>query len=158
VCGDTDVNAARQQGFEAARDRIAQFLLVMSVARGTLYRPLGNLGVAPDGDIETRRTGYSRSEYNKMFQGMSADAQAVLLAYCDGVNDAINEMVKGMPTIDAPLELKFFRQGVVAGPNNLFGNATVLTQGEGPDPYYVAPASHPTYHSGGFQFTPELAL
>jgi hypothetical protein len=158
VCADNDLNAAREQGFQAAVDRTAQFLLVMSVARGTLHRPLTNLGVSADDDIETRRTGYSRSEYSKMFQSLSADAQAILLAYSDGVNAALNEMMKTVPTIDPPLELLFFQQSAVAGKANLFGNASILTQGEGADPYYVPPSSHPTYHASGFQFTPELAL
>ncbi len=154
VCADTDLNAARQQGFEAARDRIGQFLLVMNVARGTLHRALGNLGVPADDDIETRRMGYSRSEYASMYNHLPAEARDIILAYCEGVNDAIGEMLRQGGTLDAPLELRLFKQ-VFASANNLFGNRDPLTKGEGPDPFYQPPGpSLP----GGFQFTPEIAL
>jgi hypothetical protein len=155
VCADTDVEAAREEGYQAGRDRIAQFLLIMNTARGTLHGHLGNLGVEADGDIEARVTGYSRSELNLMFQRMSASEQAVLLAYCEGVNTAINHMISGI--LPQPLELLFFKQADVATLSNLFGNKDALTQGEGADPYYQNLGA-PGYVQAGFQFTPEMAM
>ena len=78
ICADTDAEAARQQGYEAGRDRMAQFLLVMNTARGTLAGHLALLGVDAEDDIVTRAQGYSRSELNLMFQRMSPSEQAVL--------------------------------------------------------------------------------
>jgi hypothetical protein len=155
VCADTDVEAGREQGYQAGRDRIAQFLLIMNTARGTLHGHLGLLGVTADGDIEARVTGYARSELNLMFQRMSASEQAVLLAYCEGVNTAINDMLTGV--LPQPLELLFFKQTAVASQGNLFGNKDVLTQGEGADPYYQNLGA-PGYVQSGFQFTPEMAM
>jgi hypothetical protein len=157
VCADTDVEAAREQGYQAARDRIAQFLLIMNTARGTLHGHLGNLGVAAAGDIETRRTGYSRNEYATMFQRMSASEQAILLAYCEGVNKALDDMLSPAQLLDEPLEIRFFKQPAVAGRDNLFGNKDELTQGQGADPHYQGLGA-PGYVNSGFQFTPEVAL
>jgi hypothetical protein len=157
ICADTDIEAAREQGYQAARDRAAQFLLIMNTARGTLYGALGNLGVDPDADIETRVTGYSRNELNLMFNRLSASEKTIILAYCEGVNTAINHMLATTPTLDAPLELRFFAQSAVAGKDNLFGNKDVLTQGQGADPYYQGLGA-PGYGPAGFQFTPELVM
>jgi hypothetical protein len=157
VCADTDVNAAREQGFAAFRDRAGQFLLVMNVARGTLHRAIGTLGVSSSGDIETRRTGYSRLEFKQMYDALPADSRAILLAYAEGVNEALNAMVMQNGTLEPPLEVRFFRQADVAGAANLFGNATELTQGEGADPFYDPPGT-PPFLASGFQFTPELSL
>ena len=158
ICADTDAAASRQQGFEDVRDRAGQLLFVANMARGTLHRALGGLGVEIDADVETRKTGYSRDEYNQMFANLPADAKALLLAYCDGVNAALNEMMLPTPTIEPPLELLLFRQSSVAGDANLFGNADELTQGEGLDPYYDAPGGAGAYTASGSQFTPEVAL
>jgi acyl-homoserine lactone acylase PvdQ len=84
ICADTDIEAAREQGYQAGRDRAAQFLLIMNTARGTLHGALGNLGVDAEDDIETRVTGYSRNELNLMFQRLSAPEQAIIVAYCEG--------------------------------------------------------------------------
>jgi len=157
VCADTDIEAAREQGYQAARDRAAQFLLIMNTARGTLHGALGLLGVDADGDIETRVTGYSRNELNLMFNRLSASEQAIIIAYCEGVNKALNEMLAITPLLEEPLELNFFKQPAVAGKDNLFGNKDVLTQGQGADPYYQGLGA-PGYGPAGFQFTPELVM
>jgi hypothetical protein len=157
ICADTDIEAAREQGYQAARDRAAQFLLIMNTARGTLHGALGNLGVDAEDDIETRVTGYSRNELNLMFNRLSAPEQSIIVAYCEGVNKALNDMLAITPTLEAPLELKFFAQTAVANKDNLFGTKDVLTQGEGADPYYQGLGS-PGYTSAGFQFTPELVM
>jgi hypothetical protein len=157
VCADTDIEAAREQGYQAARDRAAQFLLIMNTARGTIHGALGNLGVDADGDIETRITGYSRNELNLMFNRLSSAEQAIIIAYCEGVNKALNDMLATTPTLEAPLELRFFAQPAVANKDNLFGTKDVLTEGQGADPYYQGLGA-PGYGPAGFQFTPELVM
>ncbi len=157
VCADTDLDAARQQGYEAVRDRAVQFLLFMNVARGTLHRALGLLGVDAADDIEVRRSGYSRNELNRMFETLPADGQALITAYADGVNAALGDMLAAPPRLAPPLELTFFRQSAVAGKANLFGNAKALTQGQGLDPNYL-PLGQGPYPTSGFQFTPELTM
>src|SRR5512139_793844 len=119
VCADTDIEAAREQGYQAARDRAAQFLLIMGTARGTLHGALDLLGVKPAGDVETRVTGYSRNELNLMFNRLSSAEQAIIVAYCEGVNKALNDMLAITPTLDAPLEMRFFAQPDVANKYNL---------------------------------------
>ncbi|NQY90608.1 MAG: penicillin acylase family protein [Deltaproteobacteria bacterium] len=158
TCADTDVEAMRELGYEVARDRMVQFLLFSNVGRGTLHGALGLMGIDIDDDIVARRTGYSRLELNLMFERLPLEGQQELLAYMDGVNAAINQMYKPLGDIKAPMSLKFFKQGSVAGPLNIFGNGKVLTQGEGLDPYYEAPGIGATYTSSGSQFTPELAM
>ena len=129
----------------------------MNVARGTLHRPFGVLGYGVDNDIETRRETYSRRELNSMYENMAAEDRALIMAYLEGCNHALHDMLKLGPALSAPLELKLFRQSNVAAPGGLFGTVHVLTEGQGLDPYYQGPGTG-AYPSIGFQLTPELVM
>jgi hypothetical protein len=157
VCADSDADAARQQGYEDVRDRMGQFLLVMRAGRGTLHGAIGLLADFLEDDTITRRQGYSSDELNLMYNRLPADGKAAIDAYLDGANEAIGDMLAITPSLDPPLELKFFAQPAVANKNNIFGNRNELTQGQGADPNYIAPGSGP-YPGGGFQLTPELVM
>ena len=147
VCAETDVEAAREQGYQAGVDRMGQFLFVMNVAHGTMHRAIGSLTSAFfEDDIQVRREQYSQAEIATMFATQSPADRAVLSAYAEGVSDAVNDMLDN--NIPPAFELKFFKQDNIATKTNLFGNQFALTVGGGGDPHY----------SSTTQFTPEIAL
>src|SRR3972149_5922805 len=60
IFADTDVELARENGREIAKDRMAQLVLLARVGRGTLYQAFGALDPSTlNGDIEARRTAYT---------------------------------------------------------------------------------------------------
>ena len=154
IYADTDLELARENGREIAKDRLGQLILISRVARGTLYQAFGALDPSTlDDDLEVRRTGYTSSELNNMFEKNPPDGQALLLAYCTGVNDTIEAIYAG--TLPEPLEVNLLR-GLLGLGDDLFGNATNIS--DQVDPYYRAPGgADPEHPNGGFQFTPELA-
>ena len=154
IYADTDLELARENGREIAKDRLGQLILISRVARGTLYQAFGALDPSTLGDdIQVRREGYTSSELNNMFQKLPEDLQAYILAYCEGVNDTIDDIYAG--TLPEPLEVNLLRTLLGLG-NDLFGNATAIS--DQPDPYYKAPGgADPEHPHGGFQYTPELA-
>jgi hypothetical protein len=154
IYADTDLQLARENGREIAKDRLGQLILISRVARGTLYQAFGALDPSTlDDDIQVRREGYTSSELNNMFQKLPPDLQAYILEYCKGVNDTIDAIYAG--TLPEPLEVNLLRTLLGLG-NDLFGNATTIS--DQPDPYYKAPGgADPERPHGGFQFTPELA-
>ncbi len=157
VCADSDLNAAREQGYEDVRDRMGQFLLVMRAGRGTLQGAIGLLADFLEDDVITRRQGYSSDELNLMYDRLPADGKAAIDAYTDGANEAIGDMLSITPSLDPPLDLKFFAQSAVAGKDNIFGNKNELTTGQLRDPNYIAPGSGP-FPGGGYQLTPEMVM
>ncbi|HYC56302.1 MAG TPA: penicillin acylase family protein [Candidatus Binatia bacterium] len=154
--GDTDLELARENGREIAKDRLGQLILLSRAGRGTLAQAFGLLDpsfVATD--IETRIGGYTSSELNSMFTHLPPATQALLLAYCDGVNDTIDEIYSG--ALDAPIEVSVLRSDLLDLDEDLFGNATDVS--DQVDPYYKAPGgADPQRPSGGYQFTPEMAM
>jgi len=155
IYADTDLELARENGREIAKDRVGQLILITRVARGTLYQAFGALDPSIfDDDLEVRRVGYSSSELNTMFEKLPADFQALILEYCKGVNDTIDAVYAG--TLPEPLEVNLLRTLLGLG-DDLFGNATNIS--DQVDPYYKAPGGgDPEHPNGGFQFTPELAM
>lgn len=90
IFADTDLELARENGREIAKDRLGQMILIGRVARGTLSQAFGALDDgAIDDDIETRRLGYTSSELNRMFEALPSAERDLLLEYCKGVNDTI---------------------------------------------------------------------
>ncbi len=154
IYADTDLELARENGREIAKDRLGQIILISRVARGTLYQAFGALDPSTlENDIQARREGYTSSELNAMFGKLPPDLQAYILEYCKGVNDTIDAIYAG--TLPEPLEVNLLRTLLGLG-NDLFGNAT--TTSDQSDPYYKAPGgADPEHPHGGFQFTPELA-
>ena len=154
IYADTDLELARENGREIAKDRLGQLILISRVARGTLYQAFGALDPSTlDNDIQARREGYTSSELNAMFGKLPPDLQAYILEYCKGANDTIDAIYAG--TLPEPLEVNLLRTLLGLG-NDLFGNATTIS--DQPDPYYKAPGgADPEHPHGGFQFTPELA-
>ena len=154
IYADTDLELARENGRQIAKDRLGQLILISRVARGTLYQAFGALDPSTlDDDIQVRREGYTSSELNGAFQKLPPDLQAYILEYCKGVNDTIDAIYAG--TLPEPLEVNLLRTLLGLG-NDLFGNATTIS--DQPDPYYKAPGgADPEHPHGGFQYTPELA-
>lgn len=151
---ETDVELARENGREIAKDRLAQLILLSRVGRGTLSQAFALLDPGTlDDDIEARTTGYTSSELNGMFERLPARDRAIVLAYCEGVNDTLDAVYAG--ALPEPLEITVLRSlGFEA---DLFGNATNVS--DQVDPYYRAPGgADPERPSGGFQFTPEMAM
>ena len=153
IYADTDLELARQNGREIAKDRLGQIVLISRVARGTLYQAFGLLDPSTfNDDAEVRRSGYTSSELNNMYDKLPADIRALILEYCKGVNDTIEQIYAG--SSPEPAEV-FLLRSLGLG-NDLFGNATNIS--DQVDPYYRAPGgADPERPNGGFQFTPEFA-
>ena len=156
IYADTDLELARENGREIAKDRLGQMILLSRAGRGTLAQAFGLLDPSfVDTDIETRTAGYTSSEFEAMFAALPADAQAFIEAYCDGVNDTIDAIYAG--TLDEPIEVEVLRSPLLGLGLDLFGNATNVSDQVDPD--YRAPGgADPERPDGGYQFTPEMAL
>lgn len=153
IYADTDLELARENGREIAKDRLGQIVLISRVARGTLYQAFGLLDPSTfNDDVEVRRSGYTSSELNSMYDKLPADVRALILAYCEGVNDTIEEIYAG--NLPEPAEI-FLLRSLGLG-SDLFGNATNVS--DQVDPGYLAPGgADPQRPNAGFQFTPEMA-
>jgi hypothetical protein len=154
IYADTDLELARENGREIAKDRLGQLILMTRVARGTLYQAFSQIEPSTFfDDVQVRKEGYTSSELNNMFAKLPPDDQALILEYCKGVNDTIDAIYAG--TLPEPLEVNLFR-GTLGLGNDLFGNATNIS--DQVDPYYRTPGgADPEHPNGGFQFTPEMA-
>ncbi len=154
IYADTDLELARENGRQIARDRLGQIVLISRVARGTLYQAFGVLDASTfDDDAEVRREQYTSAELNDMFAKLPADVRDLVLEYCNGVNDTIEAIYAGSQP--KPLEVSLLQ--LLGLGNDLFGNATNLS--DQVDPYYRAPGgADPDRPNGGYQFTPELAI
>jgi hypothetical protein len=152
IYADTDLELARENGRVIAEDRLGQMILISRVGRGTLSQAFALLDPSTlDDDIETRRTGYTSSELNRMFQRLPANERNLLLEYCKGVNDTIEAIYTGQRP--EPLEVSLLR-GLLGLGDDLFGNKTNVS--DQVDPYYAPPGGE--WPIAGFQFTPELAV
>lgn len=155
IYADTDLELARENGRQIARDRLGQLIMVSRVARGTLAQAFAivNPGTVND-DILVRRTGYTSSELNSMFEKLPASEQAQVLEYARGVNDTIDAIYAG--ALPEPLELRLLRVNLGLRAD-IFGNATNIS--DQVDPYYLPPGgADPERPNAGFQFTPELVM
>ena len=155
IWGDTDLEMARQSGREVARDRLGQLLLISRAGRGSLNQAFGALDPSFGAvDLEARLTGYTSSELNGMYDSMPAFERSLVLEYCKGVNDTIEEIYTNV--LPEPIEVNLLR--AFLGLNaDLFGNATNIS--DQVDPFYLAPGgADPEHPAAGFQFTPEMAM
>ena len=154
IYADTDLELARENGREVAKDRLGQLILLSRVGRGTLFQAFGLLDASTfNDDVEVRGEGYTSSELNNMFAKLPASDQALVLEYCRGVNDTIEAVYAGSQP--EPLEV-FLLRSLGLG-DDLFGNATDVS--DGVDPFYAAPGgADPERPNAGFQFTPELVM
>src|SRR5512134_4088760 len=76
IFADTDLELARENGREIAKDRLAQLLLLARVGRGTLYQAFSSLSADTiESDLEARLTGYTSSELNQMYERLPARAR-----------------------------------------------------------------------------------
>jgi hypothetical protein len=149
----TDVDLARENGREIAKDRLGQLVLLARVGRGTLSEVFAVLDPSTlDDDIVTRQSQYTSRELNTMFAKLRQRERNIVLAYCAGVNDTIEQVYTGASP--EPLEVNALR--FLGFSTNLFGNAFNIS--DQVDPYYKAPADDPEHPTAGFQFTPELAM
>ncbi len=152
IYADTDLELARENGREIAKDRLGQLILMARVGRGTLYQAFALLDASTFyDDLEVRRSGYTSSELNNMFAKLPTDLRTLILEYCKGVNDTIDAIYAG--TLPEPLEIMLFR-GTLGLEADLFGNATNIS--DQVDPYFAAPGGE--WPNAGFQFTPEIAM
>ena len=149
----TDVELARENGREIAKDRLGQLILLARVGRGTLSEVFAPLDPSTlDDDILTRQTQYTSAELNNMFAKLRQRERDILRAYCAGVNDTIERVYSG--DLPEPLEVSILRS--LGFGENLFGNAANIS--DQVDPSYRAPAEDPEHPTSGFQFTPEMAV
>ncbi|MBI5506570.1 MAG: penicillin acylase family protein, partial [Deltaproteobacteria bacterium] len=156
IYGDTDLELARENGREIAKDRMGQLILLARAGRGSLAQAFGLLDSSfVETDKETRLSGYTSSELNRMFDRLSPASRAFILEYCKGVNDTLDDIYAG--SIATPIEVSVLRNGLFALSADLFGNATNVS--DQVDPYYKAPGgADPEHPHSGFQFTPEMAI
>jgi len=152
----TDLELARENGREIAKDRMGQLILLARAGRGSLAQAFGLLDPSfVQSDKETRLAGYTSSELNRMFNRLPPTSRDFVLEYCKGVNDTLDDIYAGI--IDTPIEISVLRNGLFGLSADLFGNASNLS--DQVDPYYEAPGgADPEHPHGGFQFTPEMAM
>src|SRR5262249_47335054 len=130
----TDVELARENGREIAKDRLGQLILLARVGRGTLSEVFAPLDPSTlDDDILARQTQYTSRELNNMFAKLRQRERNILLAYCQGVNDTIERVYTG--DLPEPLEVTILRD--LGFGDNLFGNSTNIS--DQVDPFYRAP-------------------
>jgi hypothetical protein len=155
IYADTDLELARENGKQIARDRLGQLILLARVGRGTLHQAFGVLQPSTlNDDIEARQTGYTSSELNAMWAKLPQRERDLILEYCKGVNDTIEEVYAG--SSPQPLEVNLLVDLLGLG-GDLFGNATNIS--DQVDPLFLPPGgADPARPNGGFQFTPELAV
>jgi hypothetical protein len=148
---DTDLELARENGREIAKDRLGQMMLLARVGRGTLYQAFGLLDPsALDDDIVARRTAYTSSELNNMYAKLPAKDRDYIMEYCRGVNDTLDAVFAG--TSPKPIEVSIL-QTLGLG-LDLFGNKNNVS--DQVDPHYAAPGGQ--WPNSGFQFTPEMVM
>ncbi len=152
---DTDLELVRLTGREIAKDRLVQMILFARSGRGTLYQPFGLLDPSfLQSDINTRRTAYTSSELNNMYAKMPQRERDLILEYCKGVNDTIEDIYAG--SLPEPLEISILKDFLGLGAD-LFGNRTNIS--DQVDPFYLAPGgADPARPNAGFQYTPEVVL
>lgn len=152
IFADTDLELARENGRVIAEDRLGQMILISRVGRGTLSQAFSLLDPSTlDDDVETRRTGYTSSELNRMYQRLPSYERSLVLEYCKGVNDTIEAIYAGQRP--EPIEVTLLRDLLGLG-DDLFGNKTDVS--DQVDPFYTPPGGE--WPTAGFQFTPELAI
>lgn len=153
IYADTDLELARENGRQVAKDRLGQIILLGRVGRGTLAQAFGVLDSSIlNDDIEARLTQYTSSELNKMYDVLPQRLRDLIFEYCKGVNDVIDEVYAG--TSPEPIEVTLLRNTLGLA-DDLFGNATNIS--DQVDPFYLAPGgADPSRPNGGFQFTPEM--
>src|SRR5262245_61040149 len=96
IQADTDAELARENGRQIARDRMAQFILLARVGRGTLYQAFAPLNPATlNSDISARQTGYVSSELNNMYAKLPLRERTMIMEYCKGVNDTLDAIYGG---------------------------------------------------------------
>ncbi len=152
IYADTDLELARENGREIAKDRLAQIILLARAGRGTLFQAFGSLDPGLlNSDIEARLTGYTSSELNGMWSALPEDMRDLVMEYCKGVNDTINGVYANQ--LPEPIEINLLRNTLGLA-DDLFGNKTDVS--DQVDPFYAAPGGE--WPSSGFQFTPEMAM
>jgi hypothetical protein len=152
IYADTNLELARENGREVAKDRLGQLILLARAGRGNLYQAFSLLDPGTlSGDVEARRTQYTSSELNNMYAKLPQTTRDLILEYCKGVNDTIDQVYAG--SSPEPVEVSVLRNVLGLGAD-LFGNATNIS--DQVDPNYLAPGgADPQRPNGGFQFTPE---
>jgi hypothetical protein len=149
---DTDLELARENGREIAKDRLVQMILLSRVGRGNLYQAFGLLDPTTlDDDVEARRTAYTSSELNRMWANLPQRERDAIMDYCKGVNDTIEAIYAG--SLPEPLEINILRNVIGIG-DDLFGNKTNIS--DQLDPNYAPPGG--AWPNAGFQFTPEMVI
>src|SRR4029450_5401217 len=87
IFASSDVELARENGREIAKDRLGQLILLSRVGRGTLYQAFSVLDEDTlDSDLEARATGYTSSELNRMFDRLPEAGRGGILAYRAGAS------------------------------------------------------------------------
>jgi hypothetical protein len=155
IYADTDLELARENGREIAKDRLGQLILLARVGRGTLYQAFGTLDASTlNDDIQARQTAYTSSELNDMWAKLPQRERDAIVEYCKGINDTIEAVYAG--SLPEPLEVNLLRTALGLSAD-LFGNATNIS--DQVDPFYKAPGgADPDRPLAGFQFTPELVI
>ena len=152
IFADTDLELARENGREIAKDRLVQMILLARTGRGTIRQPFGALNPSTlDGDIAARRTAYTSTELNNMYAKLPQRERDAILETCKGVNDTIEAIYAG--SLPEPLEVNILRD-LLGLDFDLFGNATNIS--DGVDPFYAPPGG--AWPNAGFQFTPEMVM
>ncbi len=152
IFATTDLELARENGREIAKDRLTQLILLSRVGRGTLYQAFGVLDPTTlNGDIEARQTGYTSSELNNMYAKLPQRERDMVLEYCKGVNDTIDAIYAG--SLPEPIEVDILRN-LLGLSDDLFGNKNNVS--DQVDPFYAAAGG--AWPNSGFQFTPEMAM
>ena len=107
IAADTEEELFEEFGYITAVDRLWQMEVNKRWGRGTLAEIFGPKLVPAD--MQTRLTGYTEDEYQKMFDQVSPDGKIFYRAYLRGVNRRVDEVLanqKSMPMEYLALKLK----------------------------------------------------
>lgn len=99
-------------GYTVAADRLWQLEVNRRAARGRLAEIFGP--TALNADRLARTVGYTDAELDAQFASLSAETQAIFVAYADGINRYLSEVVATDPLGKLPFE--FHALGFAPGP------------------------------------------
>ena len=157
IFADTDLELARENGREIARDRLAQIILLSRV--GPRHALPGVRSARP---LDPRRRHRGAAHGLHLRRARTHVRQACpppSAPTCSRTATASTTRSTRSTAASGPSRSRstLLRSGLLDLDDDLFGNATNIS--DQVDPYYRAPGgADPERTAGGFQFTPEMAL
>jgi penicillin amidase len=112
IFADTNRGLFEAYGYVVAQDRLWQLELNRRAARGRLAELFGP-GSIP-ADTVARVTGYTDAELDAQFDSLDPEIQEIFIAFRDGINRYVNEVVAADPLNQLPFEFHALGIGLPA--------------------------------------------